>query len=130
VIVTRSVFGHAETVRRLLEAIERRRLRLFARVDHAAAAREAGVELPDEEVLLFGNPAVGTPLMLADPRIGIELPLRMVVWRDGDRTLLGHRDPRELADEYEVGAHRPALDGMATRLGDLAAEAAGQQSPL
>lgn len=129
-IVTRSVFGHAETVRRLLEAIERRRLRLFARVDHAAAAREAGVELPDEEVLLFGNPAVGTPLMLADPRIGIELPLRMVVWRDGDRTLLGHRDPRELADEYEVGAHRPALDGMATLLGDLAAEAAGQQSPL
>jgi uncharacterized protein (DUF302 family) len=77
--MTRSVCDHAETTRRLSEAVERRDLTVFARIDHAAAARDAGLQLADEEVLLFGNPRAGTPLMQSDPEIGIELPLRVLV---------------------------------------------------
>ena len=124
-IVKRSAYGYRVTVSRLSEAIERRGLRLFSRIDHAAAARAAGLELPDEEVVVFGNPRAGTPLMWSDPRIGIELPLRILVWADAEGVSLGYRDPRELAAGYDVAGFKPTLELMATLLADLAGEAAG-----
>jgi uncharacterized protein (DUF302 family) len=98
-VIKRSTSSHLDTVGSLLAVIERRGLRVFARIDHAAAAREAGLELADEEVVLFGSPRAGTPLMLSDRRIGIELPLRILVWRDGTETLLAYSDPRDLSDD-------------------------------
>jgi uncharacterized protein (DUF302 family) len=71
--------GHGEALRRLLDAVERRGLTVFAQIDHAAAAREIGMELADEVVVVFGNPRAGTLLMQQDPRVGIELPLRLLV---------------------------------------------------
>lgn len=124
-VIKRSASGYDETVRRLLEAIESRGSTVFARIDHAAAAREAGLELADEQVVLFGNPRAGTPLMQGDPRIGIELPLRVLVWADENGVLLGYRDPRDLAGTYAIAAeHQPILDAMAGLLSDLVDEAA------
>jgi len=120
----RSASGYAETTRALVDAIERRGLTVFDRIDHAGAAREVGMELADEEVVLFGNPRGGTPLMQADPRIGIELPLRMLVWREGEEVLLGYRDPRELSGTYDVGSAQSTLEQMAALLDELASEAA------
>ena len=125
-IVRRSASGYDETTRSLVEAIARRGLTLFARIDHAAGAREVGLELADEQVLLFGNARSGTPLMQSDPRVGIELPLRMLIWRDGQDVMLGYRDPRELAGAYEIGSHQPVLEQMATLLDELAAEGSGE----
>jgi uncharacterized protein (DUF302 family) len=126
VVTKRSASGYDETVAGLVDAIESRGLTVFARIDHAAAAREAGLELADEQVVLFGNPRAGTPLMQGDPRIGVELPLRILVWADADGVLLGYRDPRELAGPYDIAAeHQAILDQMATLLGALADEAAG-----
>jgi uncharacterized protein (DUF302 family) len=126
VVTKRSASGYGETVVRLVDAIESRGLTVFARIDHAAAAREAGLELADEQVVLFGNPRAGTPLMQSDPRIGVELPLRILVWADADGALLGYRDPCELAGHYDVAAeHQAILDQMASLLGELAAEAVG-----
>jgi uncharacterized protein (DUF302 family) len=125
VIVERSDSGYRETVGRLAEAIERRGLTVFGRIDHAAAAREVGLELADEEVVVFGSPRAGTPLMQSDPRIGVELPLRMVVWADAEGVLLGYRDPRALAAGYDVAEHEGTLEQMAALLAELAREAAG-----
>ena len=124
-LVTRSTSGYAETVKRLTEAIASRGLTIFARIDHADAAKEAGLELAPEEVAVFGNPRAGTPLMQSDPRIGIELPLRMLVWEDGERALLGYNDPRELAGRYDVEPHHATLENMSALLAALAADAAG-----
>jgi uncharacterized protein (DUF302 family) len=124
-VIKRSASGYGESVRRLLEAIESRGLTVFARIDHAAAAREAGLELADEQVVLFGNPRAGTPLMQGDPRIGVELPLRVLVWAGENGVLLGYRDPRDLAGAYAIAAeHEPILKGMAGLLSDLVDEAA------
>jgi uncharacterized protein (DUF302 family) len=125
VIVKRSASGYRDTVDRLSEAIERRGLTVFCRIDHAAAARELDLELADEEVVVFGNPRAGTPLMRSDPRIGIELPLRMLVWADAEGVLLGYRDPRELAADYDAAQHESTLEQMATLLAELSGEAAG-----
>lgn len=125
VIVTRSASSYRGTVGRLADAIERRGLTVFARIDHAAAARHAGLELADEEVVVFGSPQAGTPLMQSDPRIGIELPLRIVVWADAEGVLLGYGDPRELAANYDVTEHESTLGKMATLLAELSGDAAG-----
>jgi uncharacterized protein (DUF302 family) len=125
VLVTRSTSGYAETVKRLIEAITSRGLTAFGQIDHAAAANEAGLQLAPEEVVVLGNPRAGTPLMQSDPRIGAELPLRMLVWQDGDGTLLGYNDPLELAGRYDVEPHRATLEMMSTLLAALAADAVG-----
>jgi uncharacterized protein (DUF302 family) len=104
-------------------------LTVFARLDHAAAARQAGLELADEEVVLFGSPRAGTTLMQSDPRIGVELPLRMLVWSDAEGVSVGYRDPRELAANYNVAQHESTLAQMATLLSEMSGEAAGQQAP-
>ncbi len=110
-------------MKRLLESIAARGLGVFAQIDHAAAAREVGMELADEAVVVFGNPRAGTPLMQQDPRIGIELPLRVLVWDRGDATVVGYVDPRKLAHAYEVGGLSSTLDAMASLLCDLAHDA-------
>ena len=118
-IVKRSASGYADTVSRLAEAIDQRNLTVFARIDHAAAARAVGLELASEEVVVFGNPRAGTPLMRSDLRVGIELPLRILAWEDEEGALLGYRDPRELARDYDVGENRDALEAMASLLDAL-----------
>ncbi len=123
-VVKRSTTSYSETVATLLAAIERRDLIVFARVDHAAAAREAGLELAEEEVVLFGSPRAGTPLMVSDRRIGVELPLRILVWRDEANVLLAYSDPRDLSDAYDVSKHRATLEQMADLLEELTGEAA------
>ena len=122
--------GHRETLSRLLDAIARRGLTVFAQIDHAAAAREVGMDLGEEVVVVFGNPRAGTPLMQADRRIGIELPLRMLVWDSDDGTMVGYNDPRELADLYEVAPRAATLEAMASLLDELAHEVSGETDRL
>jgi uncharacterized protein (DUF302 family) len=123
VIVQRSAHDHPETMRRLTESVQDRGLTIFARIDHAAGAREVGLDLPDEQVLVFGNPRAGTALMQDDPTIGIELPLRMLVWADDEGVAVGYEDPRELVDRFAVSAHAGTLDAMAQLLAALAGTA-------
>ena len=125
-IIKRSASAYGHTMLSLIEAIERRGLTVFARIDHSAGAHEVGLELAAEEVVLFGSPKSGTPLMQSDRRIGIELPLRMLVWQDANDVRLGYRDPLELGGSYEVTAQQAILGQMAKLLAELTAEAAAQ----
>ncbi len=122
-IVQASKSDYATTLAMLLGAIAQRGLTMFARIDHAAGAREVGLELADEEVVVFGNPRAGTALMQSDPRIGIELPLRMLVWSEGEHASVAYEDPRELRERFDVAAQEQTLAQMATLLAALADEA-------
>ncbi|HEX3791039.1 MAG TPA: DUF302 domain-containing protein [Pseudonocardiaceae bacterium] len=126
--VTKSVVGQRSTTARLVAAIERRHLTVFARFDHTELAQQVGLELTPIEVIVFGNPRAGTPLMVRDPRVGIELPLRFLVWEDGESpALIGYHDPRDLADRYELDDQLVVLDTMAELLAAIAAEAAAPE---
>ncbi len=86
--------GDADKVEaRLRETLDAHGLQLFARIDHAAGARKGDLELEPTVLLIFGNASVGSPLMQADPRVGIEFPLRMLIWQDPDGTHVGYLDP-------------------------------------
>ena len=82
------------------------------------------MELADEVVVVFGNPRAGTPLMQQDPRIGIELPLRVLVWDDSGTAMVGYNDPRDLSRSYDVSQPATTLDAMSSLLADIAHEAA------
>jgi uncharacterized protein (DUF302 family) len=124
-VTARSPHDVPTVVRLLTAALERRGIRLFATIDHGGGAREAGLDLPDEVVLVFGNPAVGTPLMQADPRAGIDLPLRILVWLQDGATHVAYRDPRAMVDDYSVAARAGTLDRLHGLLDQLVGEVTG-----
>lgn len=111
-----------ETVDKLVAALERRGINVFGRVDHAAGARKVGEQLADEQVLIFGDPRVGTALMQDDAEIGYELPLRLLVWDADGQTTIAYRPPVELGGEYHVAAHADVLERMGGLLEQLVAE--------
>jgi uncharacterized protein (DUF302 family) len=123
-IVARSRYDVPTTVERVSAALAQRGVRLFAVIDHAAGAREAGLALADEVVLVFGNAAVGTALMQADPRAGLDLPLRLLVWSDSGSTSVAFRDPHALAVEFDLAGRAAVLDGLRGLLDHLVAEVA------
>jgi beta-galactosidase len=114
--------GVRETADSAVAALERRGIQVFARVDHAGEARAAGLELGDEELLVFGDPRVGTLLMQSDPQVGYELPLRLLVWDDAGQTSIGYRRPSELADDYAVADQAAVLERMDGLMEQLVAE--------
>ncbi|MGW4945647.1 DUF302 domain-containing protein [Actinoplanes sp. NPDC004185] len=124
-ITTRSRSDVATTVRHLTAALQRRGITLFATIDHGAGARGVGLELADEVVLVFGNPAAGTPLMQADPRAGIDLPLRILVWSGADGTRVAFRDPQAMAEDFELAGQAETLARLRGVLDALVAEAGG-----
>ncbi|NNC10746.1 DUF302 domain-containing protein [Planctomonas sp. JC2975] len=110
----------ADAARRLEQELAGKGIQLFATIDHAAGARAAGLELADEVVLVFGNPAVGTVLMQSEPAVGLDLPLRMLIWDDGGQTRVAYHDPRGLADTYGLSADTVVLDRLNGLLNGLA----------
>jgi uncharacterized protein (DUF302 family) len=119
---THSPHSVAVTLDRLVAALGSRGATVFARIDHAGGARAVGLELGDEELLIFGDPRAGTRLMQADPEVGYELPLRVLAWDAGGQTLVGYRTPNELADNYAVAEQLELLERLDGLLQELIAE--------
>jgi uncharacterized protein (DUF302 family) len=113
-----SGFGPKETMDRLAAAVTEHGMSVLARIDHAAAAAKVGMELRPTAVLIFGNPRAGTPLMQAAQTIGIDLPLKILVWQDEPgATWLAYNDLAWLAKRHgaQVGTDR-MLAAMAEAL--------------
>lgn len=89
---------------------------LVARVDHQAAAAGVGLEMDPATVLIFGNPTLGTPLMQADPRAALDLPLRVLVWQGKDGTSIGYLSVDALSARYDLGSAEETLATMAQAL--------------
>jgi uncharacterized protein (DUF302 family) len=118
-----SAFGPKETMDRLEREVKAKGLTVFARVDHAAGAQAVGLKLRPTELLIFGNAKGGTPLMEADQRIGIDLPLKALVYQDeAGKVWLAYTDPSWLARRYGLSAGVTAnVETLSKALGNLAA---------
>jgi uncharacterized protein (DUF302 family) len=109
-----------ETMDRLENAAKQRGLNIFARIDHAAGAAKVGKSLRATEVLIFGNPQGGTPFMECTQSVGIDLPLKALVWEDAQgQVWLGYNDPAYLAQRHGA-AQCPAVAGLTKALAGLA----------
>ena len=109
----------AETVTRLTAAIEDAGAKVAAVIDHAAAAEEVDLELAPTTVVIFGNPKIGTPLMQENQKIGLDLPLRILVWQDGDETRVGYIEAEDLAERYDIDDDSKAVKMIENALNNL-----------
>jgi uncharacterized protein (DUF302 family) len=91
-----------DTVARLTAMIAARGMRLFAVIDQAAEARQAGLTLRDTTLVIFGSPAAGTPVMAAAPLSALDLPLKVLIWADGDQVKVSYYDPAALAARHRL----------------------------
>lgn len=124
-------FGPSETMDRLVAAVTGHGMVVLARIDHAAAAAQAGLELRPTEVLIFGNPRAGTPLMQAAQTMGIDLPLKALVWQDATGgTWLAYDEPAWLAHRHGAGTgEEGVLEAMHDVLAAVARQATGAVAP-
>ena len=97
------------TADKLTAALEAKGLTVFARIDHAAGAAKVGMELDPTELVIFGNPKLGTVLMHCGPTTAIDLPLKALVWQDAEgKVWLGYNTPEYLAERHGLqGCGKP-----------------------
>ena len=124
-ISKRSSFGPEETMKRLEAEVKAKGLTVFAHVDHAAGAAAVGLPLRPTVLLIFGNAKGGTPLMQSAQTIGIDLPLKALVWQDAsDATWLSYNDPAWLTHRHGVGEEaKPVVNALTAALNALATKA-------
>ena len=122
-----SKFSVKETIDRLEANLKAKDITVFARIDHAAAAASVAMPLRPTELLIFGNPKAGTPLMQSKQTMGIDLPLKTLSWQDaGDKVWLTYNDPSWLAQRHRLAPDTDAsVSALATVLANLAKAAAG-----
>lgn len=119
-LVVRTCEGSVHDVLgRLGSELERRGIPLFAVIDHGAAANDAGLELSDEVVALFGNPSVGTRLMQRNPRAGIDLPLRMLIWDDEGTTMTAYTPATVTGDRFSLDPAEVPLEQLTALMEEL-----------
>lgn len=94
-----------QTVDRLKNILQAKGGTLFAVVDHSGEAEKVGMKMPPTKLLIFGNPKAGTPLMLAAPSIAIDLPLKILVWQDGDgKTWVSYNSAAYLQERHHFSS--------------------------
>jgi uncharacterized protein (DUF302 family) len=120
----RSSFGPKETMDRLEAEIRAQGMTVFARIDHAAGAAEAGLELRPTELIIFGNARGGTPLMQSVQTVGIDLPLKALVWEDASGTTwLSYNEPSWIAQRHNIPNAEPVVSKMSVALSAMSRKA-------
>jgi uncharacterized protein (DUF302 family) len=119
-VAVKSPHGAKATMDKMEELVKQRGLIVFARIDHAAGAAKIGKPLRPTELLIFGNPQGGTPFMECAQSVGIDLPLKALVWQDAaGQVWLGYNDPAFLAQRHGV-PQCPVVENLRKALAGLA----------
>ena len=127
-ISMKSAHSVKETTDRLDRILRDKGMTVMKRVDHAAGAASVGRQLRPTELLIFGNPRIGTPLMQCNPGVAIDLPQKALIWEDDSgRVWLAYNDPKYLALRHDLRGCEEILDKVATALGNFSAAATAVQ---
>jgi len=119
-----SRFGPKETMDRLETEIRAKEMEVFARIDHAAGAAQVGLTLRSTELIIFGNARGGTPLMQSAQTVGIDLPLKALVWQDAKKqTWLSYNEPSWIAQRHGVATTEPVVTNLAAALSAISRKA-------
>ena len=112
VVTKRSPWSMADTLARLFAVVAARGMEVFAVIDHSGKARDFGLDLRDTQLVIFGSPALATPVIEAAPFAALDLPFRVVVWQDGNQTLVSYAAPAAVARRYRL--HGNLADALAS----------------
>ena len=123
-VTIKSSHSVSETVNRLEQALSAAGFKIFARVNHGAGAKSVDMALAPTELLIFGKPAAGTKLMQSQRTVGIELPLKYLVWEDADgQVMVGWNDPAWITQRHGIDDRAPVVGKMQGALKKFATEA-------
>lgn len=112
-----SPYSVSETTKRLESTLEAKNIQLFCHIDHSGEAEKIGMKMHPTELLIFGNPKGGTPLMLASPTLAIDLPLKALIWQDaGNKVWVTYNSPEYLQQRHNIP---PELLKNIAVIGDL-----------
>jgi uncharacterized protein (DUF302 family) len=124
--IIESKYSVKETLDRLSKILSEKGIRVMARVNHAAGAKAAGMKLAPTELLIFGNPKLGTPLMQTDRLIGLDLPMKVLAWKDDSgKVRLAYVKPTALKSRHKMSGQDAVFEKMTGALAGLTAMAAG-----
>ena len=120
-IVTKpSAHSVSKTLDRLTKILESKGITVFGRVDHAAGAKKVGADMPATELLIFGNPKLGTPLMQSNRAVGLDLPMKALAWEDKDgKVYLSYTAPAELKSRHGIADRDKVFAAMTGALNNL-----------
>lgn len=119
-ITKQSPHSVSVTIDNLVAAVEKAGAKVFARVDHAAGASSVGLELRPTQLLVFGNPKLGTPALQASQTSGLDLPLRVVAYEVADgQVFLAYHPPSKLSEDHGISADAEVLKKMTRALNNL-----------
>jgi uncharacterized protein (DUF302 family) len=120
VVTKASARSVADTASRLTDLVAAKEMKVFAVIDQAAEAREVGLQLRDTTLVVFGSPAAGTPVMQAVPLAALDLPLKVLVWADGNETKVSYLAPSALAARHglpaDLAQNLAGIDGLTDAL--------------
>ncbi len=127
-MLTKNAEGSVDEVAsRLVDVAKQAGAMIVARVDHAQNAASVEADMPPTVLVIFGNPEIGTPIIQSDRKAGLDLPIRVLIWQEGEVTKIGYLDPTVLASRYELDEGAKAsiekMAGALNKLTDAAATA-------
>ncbi len=126
-VSVQSDFTVDETANRFVKIIEKKGLTLFARINHTDNAASVKLKLRPTEVIIFGNPKVGTPLMQCSQQVAIDLPQKALIWEDSKgKVWFSYNDPSYLKKRHNIQGCDPVIDKISTILGKLSKAATSQ----
>jgi uncharacterized protein (DUF302 family) len=127
VLSIESPFDVGTTIDKLAAVLESKGMNVFGRVNHGANAEKAGMSLRPTELLIFGNPKIGTPLMNCAQSVGLDLPQKMLAWEAEDgKTYLGWNDPKHLKSRHAIDGCDEVLEKVSGALANFASAATSQ----
>lgn len=118
-ITKKSPYSVQQTVSQFTKAAEGAGANVFAVVDHQKGAKAVGAELAPSTLIIFGNPQIGTPVMLSNIRAGLDLPLKVLVFEENGETIIGYLKPETLKDRYDVNGVDSIFEKMSGALNKL-----------
>ncbi len=119
-MVKQSNYSVSDTISRLAKILKSKGITIFARVDHAAGAAKVGTKLSPTQLLIFGNPKLGTPLMMANRKIGLDLPMKALSWRDETgKVWLAYTRPSALKSRHAIKGRDAIFQKMTAALDKL-----------
>jgi len=128
VVNVSSAFSVEETADRLVNVLKEKGMILFKRVNHTQGAQNVGLELRDTEVIIFGNPKVGTPLMQCQQSVAIDLPQKVLIWEDDQaKVWVSYNDPRYLERRHSIPGCEETIAKIEKALDGIAKSATTQQ---
>lgn len=117
----KSSFGVKETADRLENVLKEKGMTIFNRVKHSEAAKKVGMELRETELIIFGNPKVGTPLMKCQQSVAIDLPQKALIWKDSEgKTWISYNNPRYLKKRHNISNCEEVISKIEKALAGIA----------